>query len=161
MKTWHLKCFGFEICSTPWNLPLKLELRRRIVHVARYYFWIEREQENILLSKRYLKYYFVPHLIPTWIEIEFRRGFCHGRRKNSGVSVAGGGVTVALKSENLRGISEQHRFTFELYDKKKKKNSKLTFKVKETIRCRFGMMGKHRVTKEQSWKKGNSSRQKH
>lgn len=65
------------------------------------------------------------------------------------MSVAGGGVIVALKSENLRGISEQHRFTFELYDKKKK-NSKLTFKVKETIRCRFGMMGKHRVTKEQS-----------
>ena len=29
----------------------------------------------------------------------------------------GGVVTVALKNENLRGISEQHRFTFELYDK--------------------------------------------
>lgn len=116
VKTWHLKCFGFEICSTPWNLPSKLESRRRIVHVARYYFWIEREQENILLSKRYLKYYFVPLLSPTWIEIEFRRGFSHGGRKNSGVSVAGGGVTIALKTENLRGISEQHRFTFGLYD---------------------------------------------
>lgn len=33
-------------------------------------------------------------------------------------------VTVALKNENLRGISEQHRFTFELYDKK---NFKVNF----------------------------------
>ena len=89
---------------------------------------ITSEQENILLSKGYLKYYFVPLLSPTWIEIEFRRGFSHGGRKSSGVSVAGGGVIVALKSENLRSISEQHRFTFELYDKKEK-NSKLTFKV--------------------------------
>lgn len=47
--------------------------------------------------------------------------------KKSGVSVAGGGVTVALKSENLRGISEQHRFTFELYDKKKKKKFQVNF----------------------------------
>ena len=37
--------------------------------------------------------------------------------KNSGGGAGGGGVvTVALKNENLRGISEQHRFTFELYD---------------------------------------------
>ena len=65
--------------------------------------------------------------------------------KNSGGGARGGGVvTVTLKNENLRGISEQHRFTFELYDKK---ISKLTFNVKETIRCRFGMI---RVTKEQS-----------
>lgn len=68
--------------------------------------------------------------------------------KNSGGGAGGGGVvTVALKNENLRGISEQHRFTFELYDKK---ISKLTFNLKETIRCRFGMKGKHQVTKEQS-----------
>ena len=37
--------------------------------------------------------------------------------KNSGGGAGGGGVvTVTLKNENLRGISEQHRFTFELYD---------------------------------------------
>lgn len=52
------------------------------------------------------------------------------------MSVAGGGVIVALKSEKNKI--------------KKEKNSKLTFKVKKTIRCRFGMMGKHRVAKEQS-----------
>ena len=45
--------------------------------------------------------------------------------KNSGGGAGGGGVvTVALKNENLRGISEQHRFTFELYDKK---NFKVNF----------------------------------
>lgn len=39
-------------------------------------------------------------------------------KKKWGRGRGGGVVTVTLKNENLRGISEQHRFTFELYDKK-------------------------------------------
>ena len=45
--------------------------------------------------------------------VAFRRCFGYGAQKKWG----GGVLTVALKNENLRGISEQHRFTFELYDK--------------------------------------------
>lgn len=68
--------------------------------------------------------------------------------KNSGGGAGGGGVvTVALKNENLRVFLNS---IASLLNYMIKKISKLTFNLKETIRCRFGMKGKHQVTKEQS-----------